>query len=240
MIGNRLIKNKKQNTGNLLLDIYQCLYHFYGPLNWWPGDSPLEVMVGAILTQNTNWKNVQKALYQLKKEKLLDIDILHHISEKELSQYIVPCGYYQVKARRLKNFIHFFYQKYEGSVKKMFSVDWQPLRVELLSINGIGPETADSILLYAGEKPTFVVDAYTRRIFGRHQWIPRSESYQYFQEIFINNLPSNLNLYREFHAQIVMVGKQFCKKANPDCKACPLYSFVRNNKRLCNTPEFFT
>lgn len=212
---------------NLLL-IHQYLNNFYGPLHWWPGDSSLEIMVGAILTQNTNWQNVSKAIERLKKEKLLDVKALWQIEEEKLGQRIRSCGYFNLKARRLKHFIRFFYLNYGGSTEKMFNQDWRSLREELLHINGIGPETADSILLYAGEKPVFIIDNYTRRIFQRHKLIPPNESYNQIQEYFMKYLPSNHSLYNEFHAQIVMVGKTYCKPRSPNCRDCPLSTFENN------------
>ncbi len=207
---------------NILLKIHKSLYNYFGPLNWWPGDTPFEIMVGAILTQNTSWSNVEKAINNLKKEYLLEPQNLYHINQEELAQLIKPSGYYNIKAQRLKNFITFFVEEFEGSVKKMFSGDGEELRRKLLKVNGIGPETADSILLYAGEKPFFVVDAYTKRIFSRHNLISEDASYHQIQEFFIRNLDSNVELYNEFHAQIVMLGKTICTSKNPDCSKCPI------------------
>ena len=206
--------------------IYQCLATFFGSLHWWPGDSKLEIMVGAILTQNTNWQNVSKALEKIKKEELLEVETLYFIDEKYLAQLIKSCGYFNLKARRLKNFISFFYQNYNGSTEKMFSRDLRSLRLELLQINGIGPETADSILLYAGEKPVFVVDAYTRRIFQRHKYISPKNNYQQIQDYFMAYLPRDHRIYNEFHAQIVMIGKQYCKRKKPNCQECPVSIFL--------------
>ena len=207
---------------NILLKIYKSLYNYFGPLNWWPGDTPFEIMVGAILTQNTSWSNVEKAINNLKKEYLLEPQNLYHINQEELAQLIKPSGYFNIKAQRLKNFVTFFVEEYSGSEKKMFSGDDEELRRKLLKVNGIGPETADSILLYAGEKPFFVVDAYTKRIFSRHKLISKDASYYQIQEFFIRNLDSNVELFNEFHAQIVMLGKTICTSKNPDCSKCPI------------------
>jgi len=215
-----------KNITKRLLSIHRCLSIFFGPLNWWPGDSSLEIIVGAILTQNTNWQNVSKTIEKIKEEGLLDVKVLFYVNEQYLSQIIKSCGYYNLKAKRLKNFIRFFYQKYDGSIKKMFNRDWRLLRRELLAINGIGLETADSILLYAGEKPVFVVDAYTRRVFQQHKHISREDSYAQIQQYFMNHLPRDYRLYNEFHAQIVMVGKNYCKHKNPNCRDCPLSKFL--------------
>jgi len=209
-------------TKDILLKIYQSLYDFFGPLNWWPGDTPFEIMVGAILTQNTSWNNVEKAINKLKKEYLLEPRNLYRIDQEELAQLIKPSGYFNVKAQRLKNFVTFFVEEYSGSEKKMFSSDGEGLRRKLLKVNGIGPETADSILLYAGEKPFFVVDAYTKRIFSRHRLISKEAAYHHIQEFFYRNLPKEVKLFNEFHAQIVMLGKTRCTSKNPDCSKCPI------------------
>ena len=207
--------------------MYQVLLEFYEPLHWWPGESKLEIMVGAILTQNTNWHNASKAIQKLKEEGLLNISALLLISEESLGKLIKPCGYYNLKAIRLKNFINFLYYKFGGSIEKLFKTDWQILREELLKVNGIGPETADSILLYAGEKPVFVVDAYTKRIFWRHGYLSGKENYQEIQHFFMTHLPPDHSLYNEFHAQLVMVGKDYCKKNNPICSQCPLFPLLK-------------
>ena len=207
---------------DILLKIYKSLYNYFGPLNWWPGDTPFEIMVGAILTQNTSWSNVEKAITNLKKENLLGPRKLYRINQEELAQLIKPSGYYNVKARRLKNFINLFINDFEGSTEKMFSGDGRKLRKKLLNVNGIGPETADSILLYAGRKPFFVVDAYTKRIFSRHKLISKDSTYYEIQEFFIKNLDKDVKLFNEFHAQIVMLGKTICTSRNPDCAKCPI------------------
>jgi endonuclease-3 related protein len=212
---------------NKLLSLHNVLLKFYGPLHWWPGETELEIIVGAILTQNTNWQNVSKALEKIKAEGLLEVEELFHVDEQYLAKLIKSCGYYNLKARRLKNFINFFYQKYGGSLEKLFNRDWHIIREELLAINGIGPETADSILLYAGGKAVFVVDAYTSRIFKRHGYFSDNEDYERIQQFFMQYLPPEPSLYNEFHAQLVMVGKNYCKRNNPACQACPLFSFFK-------------
>jgi len=210
---------KKQD---ILLKIYNSLYNYFGPLNWWPGDTPFEIMVGAILTQNTSWSNVEKAIDNLKKENLLEPRKLYRINQEELAQLIKPSGYYNIKAQRLKNFVNIFVNDFEGSAEKMFSGDSKELRKKLLKVNGIGPETADSILLYAGEKPFFMVDAYTKRIFSRHKLISKDSTYYQIQEFFIKNLDQDVKLFNEFHAQIVILGKTICTSRNPDCAKCPI------------------
>jgi len=216
---------------DILLKIYKSLYDFFGPLNWWPGDTPFEIMVGAILTQNTSWSNVETAINNLKKENLLEPRKLYRINQAELAQLIKPSGYYNIKAQRLKNFINLFVNEFEGSAEKMFSDDNKELRKKLLNINGIGPETADSILLYAGKKPFFVVDAYTKRIFFRHKLISRDSTYYQIQEFFNQNLDQDVKLFNEFHAQIVMLGKTICTSKNPDCAKCPI-AFLTSVERL--------
>ena len=206
----------------ILLKIYNSLYNYFGSLKWWPGDTPFEIMVGAILTQNTSWSNVEKAINNLKKENLLEPRKLYRINQEELAQLIKPSGYYNIKARRLKNFVNLFINDFEGSSEKMFSGDSGELRKKLLKVNGIGPETADSILLYAGKKPFFVVDAYTKRVFSRHKLISEDASYHQIQEFFIKNLDRDVKLFNEFHAQIVMLGKTICTSKNPDCAKCPI------------------
>jgi len=223
----------KMEEKDILLKIYNSLYNFFGPLNWWPGDSPFEIIVGAILTQNTAWSNVEKAINNLKKENLLDSQELYRINQEELAQLIKPSGYYNIKAQRLKNFVTFFVEEFDGSVEKMFSGDGKKLREELLKINGIGPETADSILLYAGDKPFFVVDAFTKRIFSRHKLISEDASYHQIQEFFSQNLDSDVELFNEFHAQIVMLGKTICTNKNPDCSKCPI-AYLISVERLLN------
>lgn len=218
---------------DILSKIYNSLYSYFGPLNWWPGDTPFEIMVGAILTQNTSWSNAEKAINNLKKGNLLESQKLYHINQEELAQLIKPSGYYNIKARRLKNFINLFVEEFECSAEKMFLVDSKELRKKMLKVNGIGPETADSILLYAGKKPFFVVDAYTKRIFSRHKLISEDASYYQVQEFFTQNLDKDAKLFNEFHAQIVMLGKTICTSKNPDCSKCPI-AFLTSVKRLAN------
>jgi endonuclease III related protein len=206
----------------ILFKIYQSLYKALGPQHWWPGDTPFEIAVGAILTQNTNWGNVEKAIQNLKKQKALSAKVLHEMPAKELAALIRPAGYFNIKARRLKSFIHFLVKEYHGSMKKMKNRETHMLREKLLAVNGIGPETADSILLYALEKPVFVIDAYTKRVLSRHRILDEGKSYDEFQSLFHNSLEKNVQLFNEFHALFVQVGKTFCKRAKPLCDSCPL------------------
>jgi len=221
---------------DILLKIYNSLYHYFGPLNWWPGDTPFEIMVGAILTQNTSWSNAEKAINNLKKENLLEPRKLYRINQEGLAQLVKPSGYYNIKAQRLKNFVNLFVNDFEGSTEKMFSGDGRELRKKLLKVNGIGPETADSILLYAGNKPFFVVDTYTKRIFSRHNLIPIDATYQQIQEFFVQNLDKDVELFNEFHAQIVMLGKTICTSKNPDCVKCPI-AFLNSVERIAYSVE---
>ncbi len=204
-----------------LMQVYHRLYRHYGDLHWWPGESPLEVSVGAILTQNTAWTNVEKAIKRLKKARSLNVKALGGMPHRHLASLIKSAGYFNVKARRLKNFISFFQDHYGGSLKKMFGQETSRLRQELLSVNGTGPETADSILLYAGEKPVFVIDAYTKRILSRHGLMPYEQSYEEFQQLFMKHLPKNVPLYNQYHAMLVNIGKDFCR-SRPLCASCPL------------------
>ncbi len=204
-----------------LLQIYRRLHRHYGDLRWWPGDTPLEVSVGAILTQNTAWTNVEKAIGQLKATRSLSVRALHRLSHRRLGRLIRAAGYFNVKARRLKHFITFLQKRYGGSLSQMFRQPTPRLREELLSVNGIGPETADSILLYAGGKPVFVIDAYTKRILSRHGVMPYENSYDDFQQLFMKQLPRSAAFYNQYHAMFVNIGKDFCRK-RPLCASCPL------------------
>ncbi len=203
-------------------DVYQCLFEALGPQHWWPGETPFEVMVGAVLTQNTNWRNVEKAIRNLRKADLLDPVALYAVPVEELEELLRPAGYFRVKARRLRSLLAFLTERYGGSLEAMFATNLSTLREELLTLNGIGPETADSILLYAGGLPVFVVDAYTYRILSRHGWIDSEADYHQIQDFFHSRLPDNPALFNEFHALLVYVGKHYCRKRSPECDACPL------------------
>jgi endonuclease-3 related protein len=205
-----------------LQEVYQRLLDAFGPQKWWPGDTDFEIMVGAILVQNTNWQNVQRAIGNLRAADLLDPGALYEVPEEELEELIRPAGYYHVKARRLRGLLKFLVERYGGSIEAMFHTPLGDLRRELLGINGVGPETADSILLYAGGLPTFVVDAYTCRIFSRHGWIDLESDYHQIQEYFHDRLPADAPMFNEFHALLVHLGKHYCKKSKPLCESCPL------------------
>jgi endonuclease-3 related protein len=205
-----------------LHEIYDRLYHAFGPQCWWPGDTPFEISVGAILTQNTNWGNVEKAIGNLKKDKALSARAIHKMPVGELSELIRPAGYFNVKAKRLKSFVDLVVGNYGGSLKRMEKEDMHSMRDKLLETNGIGPETADSILLYALEKPVFVIDAYTRRVLSRHRVMDHDKPYGEFQSLFHSTLEKDIKMFNEYHALFVRTGKTFCKKTNPLCNECPL------------------
>lgn len=208
-----------------LLDIYNRLYTHFGPRHWWPAENPFEVMVGAILTQNTAWLNVEKAIANLKRKKLLSLRKIDSIRLRDLARAIKPSGFYNEKTKKLKAFIRFLIDFCGGNINKLYSKNTKTLRKELLNIKGIGEETADSILLYALERCVFVVDAYTKRIFIRHGLISKNTTYDGIQKFFMNNLPKKVKLFNEYHALIVEAGKNYCKKNNPLCGVCPLKSF---------------
>jgi len=201
--------------------VYDRLYAALGPQHWWPGESPLEVMVGAVLVQNTSWKNVERALANLRDAGVLDPHLLYRLPVPELELLLQPAGYFRVKAKRLRNLLQFVIERFDGSLDAMREVDGGQLREELLAINGIGPETADSILLYALGKPVMVVDAYTHRIWARHGWIDYDVDYHRLQEEVVAGLPEEVPLFNELHALIVHVGHHWCKRM-PKCEQCPL------------------
>ena len=206
-------------------EIYRVLLDAYGPQNWWPGESPFEVMIGAVLVQNTAWKNVERAIDNLRQAELLEPVALYEVAHEELEELIRPAGYFRMKTRRLRNLLEYLFQRHEGSLEAMFAVDSETLRADLLAINGIGPETADSILLYAAEKPIFVVDTYTSRVLKRHGWIEHEADYHEIQGFFHATLGRDTALYNEYHALLVRVGHLHCRKT-PKCEECPLVSLL--------------
>ncbi len=206
----------------LLLKYYESMFKALGPSYWWPGESSFEICVGAILTQNTNWKNVERAIWNLKEKKLLDPQKMFFLHEEKLAELIRPAGYFRIKTKRLKNFLKFLYEEVNFDLEKLKDIELDELRQKLLSIKGIGYETADSIILYAFEKPSFVVDAYTARIFQRHGLIGEEVSYEELRSFFMENLPKDVELYKEYHALIVRVGKSWCGKKRQKCDGCPL------------------
>jgi len=201
--------------------IFQQLYRHYGPLNWWPAETPFEVCVGAILTQNTNWGNVEKAIANLKGLGLLSPEGIREIETERLAAAIRPAGYYNIKSQRLKEFVEWFFCHHGGKLGRMFAGPWQELRGELLKVRGIGRETCDAILLYAGHKPSFVVDAYTARLFGRLGLLNGASGYEAIRQRFMESLPGDAQLYNDYHALIVQQSKEWCRK-KPCCTGCPL------------------
>lgn len=210
------------STTEILQLIYQRMFDQLGPQHWWPAESPFEVMVGAILTQNTNWKNVERAIDTLKRAGVLSLTALTDLPTGLLAEYIRPAGYYNIKAGRLTNLLLFIRAHFGDDLQAFLEQPLTDLREQLLSIKGVGRETADSILLYAANLPIFVVDTYTHRILLRHQLIDEESSYEGIQELFMDHLPCEAALYNEYHALLVKVGNLYCKKKNPDCAACPL------------------
>ncbi len=204
--------------------IFNRLYCSFGAQHWWPADSAFEVIVGAILTQNTNWANVHKAITALKEKKLLNPQKLYQLKPGKLAGLIRSAGYYNIKAARIRNFLKFFLDNYAAKIKSMAKADLTLLRKQLLAVDGIGPETADSILLYALNKPIFVVDAYTKRIFSRHGLIKEKADYSQLQDIFMRNLKKDAKMFNEYHALLVKLAKDYCRKQDPKCAICPLWS----------------
>lgn len=203
------------------MEIYRRMFERFGPLSWWPADTPFEVCVGAILTQNTAWTNVEKAIIALKQATIMTPAAVLDVEPEHLAQLIRPAGYFNIKSTRLKDFVSWLFLHHEGSLEHMFAGDWRILRADLLQVRGIGPETADSILLYAGGKPTFVVDTYTRRLFHRLGLLSERADYETTRALFMANLPADAALFNEYHALIVEQCKQFCR-SKPRCDGCPL------------------
>jgi len=236
-----------------ILRYYVALLRRYGPQNWWPAQSRFEVIVGAYLTQNTNWSNVERAMANLRRARVLSVKCIREISLKQLQELVRPSGYFRQKAIKLKTFIRFLDKNYAGSLDRMFAQPTDKLRAELLALNGVGPETADSILLYAGNHPVFVVDAYTRRILERHKLITTKTKYEEIRALMEQAVTgadsqslattngsdprhpvsrmsrmSRSELaqhYNELHALIVRVGNQYCRKT-AKCEECPLREFL--------------
>jgi len=206
------------------MKIYRTLYRTYGPRRWWPGETSFEVMVGAILTQNTSWRNVEKAIQKLKGKGVLYPEGIYHLKKQQLASLIKSSGYYRIKADRLQSFMDFLFEGYGGDLRKMGKESLAELRGKLLQVKGIGPETADSILLYGLKKPIFVVDAYTKRILSRHTIVSEKASYEEIQGLFMEHLPHSERLFNEYHALLVHLGKSLCKKI-PRCDICPLKGF---------------
>lgn len=201
--------------------MYELLFASFGPQHWWPGDTPFEIMVGAILTQNTNWRNVSRAINNIKEKKLLEPKRLYK-HRQMIPALIKPSGFYRLKSRRLTTFLEYFIEHYDADIKNMKRTPTARLRKELLGIAGIGQETADAILLYAVKRPVFIVDAYTRRIFSRHGLFDSNLGYEEIRSLFECHVPRRPKLFNEYHALIVRCAKEFCRKHDPRCSDCPL------------------
>jgi endonuclease-3 related protein len=219
-------------SAEVLMGYYDAMSRRLGPMKWWPAKTPFEVIVGAILTQNTAWTNVERAIRNLRKERLLTQTALEKVSVARLATLIRSSGYFRQKAKKLKAFVRFSRKEFGGSLRRMFSLPTAELREKLLAVHGIGPETADSILLYAGNHPIFVVDAYTRRIMTRHYLMHEKAAYDDVRTLFENSLPRDARLYNEYHALIVNTGKNWCRTKSPNCLDCPLGTFLPQGSLL--------
>ena len=209
-----------------LHDYYDALFSAYGPQGWWPGRTRFEVIAGAILVQNTSWANAALAIRNLRRGRLLTPAAIDRVAFARLARLVRPSGYFRQKAKKLKEFVRFLREEYQGSLTRMFRAPKTVLREQLLSVHGIGPETADAILLYAGEHPVFVVDAYARRMLERHGLTESGAGYEELRRLFENALPRDAALYNEFHALIVHAGKNFCRARNPRCGECALHALL--------------
>lgn len=222
------MESPEMDRQKILMEYFSALSESIGPCHWWPGETPFEIAVGAILVQNTNWTNVEKAIANLKSGNGLTPQGLRKFDQEELQELIRPSGFFRMKAARLKNFLDFLDSNSAECITELCAEDTDVLRRKLLQVNGIGPETADSILLYALNKPVFVVDAYTRRIFNRHMLVHEDIDYHELQNFFMDVLEEDVELFNEYHALIVITAKNWCKKTNPDCAHCPLNRFLEN------------
>ncbi len=212
---------EKLENRKMLMAMYQALRRRFGHRRWWPAETPFEMCVGAVLTQNTAWKNVIQAIANLKAARALDLVAIHEMQVEVLASLIKPSGYYNVKAKRLKNLVSRIVTHYDADLSSMLELPISVLRKELLTINGVGKETADSIILYAAQKPIFVVDAYTKRVLSRHGLLPQDGEYDIVQDYFHSHLPRDTALFNDYHAQFVALGKHYCK-TKPLCEECPL------------------
>ena len=204
---------------------FEALFARWGEQHWWPAETRLEMMIGAILTQNTAWTHVEKAISNLRKNGALNFQALGKVEQEKLAEWIRPAGYFNQKANYIKAMVETLQNKFDGSLHSLFALDTPALRNELLSWKGIGPETADSILLYAARRPVFVVDAYTKRFLSRHGWCSEKASYDSVAKLFTDILPDDIQLFNEYHALIVRLGKEHCN-TKPKCKGCPLEPFL--------------
>jgi endonuclease-3 related protein len=230
MLAQQPVKPRRQIQRELRR-AYRLMRDRAGHQGWWPGETPFEVCVGAILTQNTAWTNVEKAIVNLKKARVLNLREMVSLPESELAELIRPAGYFNLKARRLRSFLKAIIKGGAGHLETLFAGSMETARRRLLQINGIGPETADSMLLYASEHHSFVVDAYTRRIFSRHHWSPDDASYDELKNTCagaLNHKPARerQDYWNDYHAQLVLIGKDYCRPRNPRCEQCPLRSLL--------------
>jgi endonuclease-3 related protein len=220
------LATRAASTRQRLEQFYSALNDQLGPLHWWPGETRFEVIVGAILTQSTAWSNVERAIANLRRAGALEPRALRRMPIARLEQLVRPSGYFRQKARKLKAFVQFLDREFGGSLTRMFREPTDVLREKLLAVHGIGPETADSILLYAGKHPVFVIDAYTRRILARHDLLDLSAGYQEAQSVFHRHLPRETPLFNQYHALLVETGKRWCRPRQARCDACPLGPFL--------------
>jgi endonuclease-3 related protein len=211
-------------------EYFNSLFTTLGPQHWWPGKTQFEVILGAILTQNTSWKNVELALANLRAAGVFTPSSVKKVHIRRLQSLVRPSGYYRQKARALKAFVQFLRTDYRGSLKRMFATPTIELREKLLRVWGIGPETADAILLYAGKHSVFVVDAYTKRIMARHGWISGKTKYEEVRWMFERQTPGNVERFKEFHGLIVSVGKNWCRKQVAECEKCPLGRYLEEGR----------
>jgi endonuclease III related protein len=211
-------------------EYFNSLFTALGPQHWWPGDTPFEVIVGTILTQNTSWTNVELALANLRREELLSVEGIERVNQRHLATLLRPAGYFRQKARKLKRFVKFLRAEYAGSWRRTFKTPTLELREKLLGVWGIGPETADSILLYAGGHPVFVVDAYTKRLFARHGWIGEKAKYEDVRWMVERQFPGDVRRFNELHALIVNAGKNWCRPKDPKCGECPLGRYLEEGR----------
>lgn len=221
-----LPRRARAHPGKILQQYYEKLLDELGPQGWWPARTRLEIVLGAILTQNTTWNNAALALKRLRKAGLLTLSRLLGVRQAQLEELIRPAGFFRQKASAIRNFLDWLAAAFAGSLGSVFKQSPEVLRSELLDIRGLGPETVDAILLYAGRQPFFVADAYTRRILARHDLLPEGASYEAAQTFLHRHLPADPALFNEFHALLVEVGKRYCRRRAPCCQECPLQEFL--------------
>lgn len=209
------------STTPRLLDLYDRLSTTFGPQHWWPADSPFEVLVGAVLTQNTSWRNVAQAIDALKGAGVLELTALRALPREKLAALIRPAGYYNLKEKRLRNLLDMIAHDFGSQLSALFALGLPLARERLLAVNGVGPETADSILLYAGDLPSFVIDAYTKRVLLRHGLAKEKTTYDQMQHLFMDHLPADAAMFNEYHALLVSLCKHHCAKSNYQCQGCP-------------------